>query len=473
MWLGGGNVYATTNVATTTELINAINSGETDIVLAAGDYNLNAPLHINSTITLTGASSDSENPPTTTLNGQGSTRVFYIESGTVNISALIIANGHTDGSSGGDASGAGASGGGGSAGMGGGVFIKDGDVTFTNVVFQNNQAIGGAGGAGGGIDDSVSGAIGGIGGSDGAGGGGNGGSLGGGGGGGAALGGAIFILNGDLNLIDCTIQDNLARGGNGGSASTEDGDAGYGRGGGIYVATGVNSASATNISCKRNKIRQGESGSDFVNNVYPLEGTDIACPFTLGGGDTQLDDDTVELQWEPVDDVVLYMIRIGDNPKGNNYFESGPSSDLRVTATDLPIDGRTIYVTLWGRYNNGSWRIIIIEEFTSVDFISEIIPVKISNPPDGATFNSPGSPITFSLTGGGDETEAAIMRVGSAPGANNIGEVVLDVQPLQEEVTINNMPVDGRLIYIRMWYKAYGKWYTKDFTYQAYLIPTD
>lgn len=204
---------------------------------------------------------------------QGSTEVPVIA-----VDGLTIQNGYSEGESPtGNA--------GGGAGMGGGMFVNNGDVTMTNVLFSGNSVLGGTGGndrfggggeggdgpfensggvaaalppgafvggaggygagGGGGIGTfNFGGADGGIGGYGAGGGGAGGGNLNGlgnggaagafggtggnaislahaGGGGGAGLGGAMYIRNGTVVLENISFQNNTATGGAGGNAHPE------------------------------------------------------------------------------------------------------------------------------------------------------------------------------------------------------------------------------------------------------------
>jgi hypothetical protein len=93
-----------------------------------------------------------------TVSGGNAVRVFFVQSGSVTIENMTIANGFAQGGDGGE------SGGGGGLGAGGAIFINAGTTTVANVTFTNNHATGGdgavggtgitAGGGGGGLDDA-------------------------------------------------------------------------------------------------------------------------------------------------------------------------------------------------------------------------------------------------------------------------------------------------------------------------------
>ncbi|MFM7427142.1 MAG: beta strand repeat-containing protein [Elainella sp.] len=95
-----------------------------------------------------------------TINGNNN-RIFFVAGGTVSFANLTLTGGVArggDGNPGESAAnsdrfglvGAAGGGGGGGAGLGGALYMDSGAVTLTNVVFNNNQAIGGNGGRGGG-----------------------------------------------------------------------------------------------------------------------------------------------------------------------------------------------------------------------------------------------------------------------------------------------------------------------------------
>ncbi|MEO9802403.1 MAG: cadherin domain-containing protein [Reichenbachiella sp.] len=277
----------------------------------------------------------------TIIDGAGQFRPFFIggsissstEEPVVSLSDMTIQNGFAQGGTpNGNA--------GGGAGMGGALFINDGQLTITNVTFDNNHAIGGDGGEnqfiGGGIGSDGpfanagghaaavpapffggngqfgagggggiyylnygGGAKGGNGGYGAGGGGGgrtnsdgSGGGIGGsttgfggnggtatdlttpGGGGGAGLGGAIFLRNGNIDLMSCSFTNNSTTGGLGGSPS---GGNGQGKGGAIYNAFGgiydQNSIFSNNAAANA-----GGNASDNTNNYGQLQIDDSNAP---------------------------------------------------------------------------------------------------------------------------------------------------------------------------------------------------
>ena len=229
--------------------------------------------------------------------------------------------------------------GGGGAGMGGALFSASGIVMMTNCTFFGNKAVvgaagfsstgrlpgkgggvngghgaiysgesGGFGGGGGGAGNQGGGGTGGGGGFGGGGGGGGvqygpGGTAGfgggngaaanlyfsGGGGGGGGIGGAIFVNNGTLTMVNCTLTRNLARGG----VRSGGGGNGSGIAGAFYKLSGevtlLNTVIADNTSDTSSPDLAGNfnsAGHNLIGNTAGasgLAGTDLQnVPANLG-----------------------------------------------------------------------------------------------------------------------------------------------------------------------------------------------
>jgi hypothetical protein len=162
-----------------------------------------------------------------TVSGNNSSRVFYISSGTVIISNLVISSGRI--ASGPD-----------EPALGGG-FLNSGNLSLINCTLLANVAAGGAGPFGDGepafggaifnsggltllnctfVSNSVAGGNGDPGGR-----------------GGSALGGAVYSNGGMVSVVNCTFDHQKAQGGRGGFASTVGGTGG---GGGSAIGGGLN-----------------------------------------------------------------------------------------------------------------------------------------------------------------------------------------------------------------------------------------
>ena len=299
------------DVATEAQLRNAITSGAHSIFFTA-----NITLTANLPTVTTNFTGVSINGGGFTLSGDNRFRGLFIESGTLEITNLTIANAVAQGGTGGSGGG----GGGGGGGLGGALYVGSGAfVAAWDLTLLNNQAVGGSGGngntasgnsltGGGGGGSSPTGANGTdggvfINGKGGAGGGGNGGrftygdngGLGGGGGGGAAP-GAIDEggAGGDGGLggggggagggfTGRTGGTGGIGGGNGGSVSGESGaggGGGAGLGSGIFVAPGGGLTLSHALNVAGGSVSGGSGGS---GTTAGHAGQGIGSGIFLGG----------------------------------------------------------------------------------------------------------------------------------------------------------------------------------------------
>jgi hypothetical protein len=190
-----------------------------------------------------------------------------------------------------------------------------------------------------------------------------------------------------------------------------------------------------------------------------------------------------------------YFLFVGSSPNGADIYNSGQVTVLSKTVNNVPTDGRTIYVTLGSRVN-GSWT---TNSYTYTAFNSSATPTPtptvtptptptstptptatptptptvtptptpttgaavMISPPPGSTFTS--SSVTFTWSAG--SATAYFLFVGSSlHGADiyNSGQVTVLSK------TVNNIPTDGRTIYVTLGSQVSGSWSTKDYTYMAF-----
>ncbi|HXP35475.1 MAG TPA: hypothetical protein VN827_08010 [Chthoniobacterales bacterium] len=211
---------------------------------------------------------------------------------------------------------------------------------------------------------------------------------------------------------------------------------------------------------------------------------------------------------------------VGSSPHGADIYNSGVVTVRSKTVNNIPTDGRTIYVTL-GSQVNGSW---FTKDYTYKAFNPSATPtptpvptptptpvptptptatptatptptptatptptptatptatptptptatptptppptgpaVMLTPPPD-STFTS--SSVTFTWSAG--SASAYFLFVGSSlHGADIYNSGVVTVQ----SKTVNNIPTDGRTIYVTLGSRVNGSWFTKNYTYKAF-----
>ena len=191
---------------------------------------------------------------------------------------------------------------------------------------------------------------------------------------------------------------------------------------------------------------------------------------------------TVTFTWS-AGSATAYVLVVGSSLHGTDIYNSGQVTVHSKTVNNIPTDGRTIYVTL-GSQVNGSWT---TNNYTYTAFNSSATPTPtptvtptptptptatptptpatgaavMISPSPGSTFTS--SSVTFTWSAG--SATAYFLFVGSSlHGADIYNSGIVTVQ----SKTVNNIPTDGRTIYVTLGSQVSGSWSTKDYTYTAF-----
>jgi hypothetical protein len=83
------------------------------------------------------------------------------------------------------------------------------------------------------------------------------------------------------------------------------------------------------------------------------------------------------------------------------------------------------------------------------------------NPPPGSTFTS--SSVTFQWSAG--SATAYGLVIGSSP---NGSDIYTSPQLHVLSTTVNNIPTDGRTVYVKLYSQVNGSWVFNSYTYQAF-----
>jgi sugar lactone lactonase YvrE len=190
-----------------------------------------------------------------------------------------------------------------------------------------------------------------------------------------------------------------------------------------------------------------------------------------------------------------YVLLLGSFPNGADIYNSGKLNMLSTTVNNIPTNGRTIYATLLSQVNN-SWT---FKSYTYKAFNSSATPTPAPTPTPSATPTPTPSPtptptptatptatptpttglavmlspvpgstftsssVTFSWSAG--SATAYFLFVGSSLyGADIYNSGIVTVH----SKTLNNIPTDGRTIYVTLGSKVNGSWTFNSYTYKAF-----
>ena len=142
-----------------------------------------------------------------------------------------------------------------------------------------------------------------------------------------------------------------------------------------------------------------------------------------------------------------YTLYVGSTP-GAYDIAGLQTSNLSAVVGSMPMDGRTVYVTLYG--NAGGAR-------TQQDTATYTAASKavITTPAKGSQLGS--SNVTFGWTAQNGATSYRLY-VGSTPGAYDIAALLTPNLSL----AVPNIPTDGRAIYVTLFGNAGGSYLTQD-----------
>jgi len=172
----------------------------------------------------------------------------------------------------------------------------------------------------------------------------------------------------------------------------------------------------------------------------------------------ELEATTVTFAWSAGNNVTSYKLLVGSTQGGNDFYDSGDITSRSATVSELPDDGSSVYVTLVSTIDGNEDS----NEYTFRAYRSEAYrpaPSAMTSPDVGSTFTSES--VTFEWDEGRMVSRNWIY-IGS-----NLGSFDLYGQEVSGGSLTIDLPVDGRVIYARLWSYIEGQWEYADYQYTA------
>jgi hypothetical protein len=191
-------------------------------------------------------------------------------------------------------------------------------------------------------------------------------------------------------------------------------------------------------------------------------GTPAGAVITSPAPGTTLPGMSVTFQWSTGSCVAQYYLYVGSTAGGNDIYGQGQGTNTSGTVSNLPVDGRTLFVRLWSLYS-GVWH---FNDYSYTAYgasgCSSAAGAIMTSPVPGTTL--PGASVTFQWSTGSCVAQY-YLYVGNSAGANDIyGQS----QGTNTSGTVPNLPVDGRTLYVRLWSFFSAAWHFNDYTYTAF-----
>ena len=172
---------------------------------------------------------------------------------------------------------------------------------------------------------------------------------------------------------------------------------------------------------------------------------------------------TATFQWTGGVGPTRYWLYVGTTAGAFDLFNMDAGSALSFVVSNLPADGRTLYVRLHSLMN-GAWQ---YNDYTLTASAAAPQKAQLISPAPGSTLTS--STVALQWTGGTNVARYWIY-VGSTQGAFDL--VNRDMNTGLSTVA-SGLPVDGRTVYVRLLSNINGQWDFNDYTLTAAtVVPT-
>lgn len=191
-------------------------------------------------------------------------------------------------------------------------------------------------------------------------------------------------------------------------------------------------------------------------------GTPSPATMTTPAPGSTLPGATTSFQWTGGACVTQYTLAIGTSVGASNIYGPTAGTTLTQTVATLPTDGSAVFVRLTSTIGgNPQSNDYTYTAFNASSGCATPSAATITGPTPGSTLAGASQAFTWSA---GCSVVQYYLYVGSAAAANDLfGQD----QGTNLTTTVNNLPVDGRTLYVRIWSLYGGIWHFNDYTFKA------
>jgi hypothetical protein len=159
---------------------------------------------------------------------------------------------------------------------------------------------------------------------------------------------------------------------------------------------------------------------------------------------SQLPMNSVTFTWTTTTGADQYWLDVGSRLTQGDYFGQATTS-TSVQVSSLPCDGRPVYVQLW-THIGGAWQTPNRYTYTAASGCAALMALA-----DNSTFAGNSVTFTWSSATGADQYR---LDVGNLIGKSDIYGAATTAL----STTVNNIPCDGRTIFVQLWTHISGVW---------------
>jgi LysM repeat protein len=192
--------------------------------------------------------------------------------------------------------------------------------------------------------------------------------------------------------------------------------------------------------------------------TYTASGTPTPAALVTPTPGSVLPAASVAFTWTPGNVATQFQFTLGSTgPGSSNLYHSGTVSVLTENVAGLPVNGETVYATLYWLIN-GTW---YSANYTYTAY-GTTQPAQLTTPSPGSTLS--GSTVTFGWTPGNAASAFQLYVGTTAIGSNNIfnsGNLT------GTSVSVSGLPTNGKTVYVELQWLIGSTWHAANYTYTA------
>jgi hypothetical protein len=168
---------------------------------------------------------------------------------------------------------------------------------------------------------------------------------------------------------------------------------------------------------------------------------------------------TATFQWDAGVGAKEFHLAVGTGgPQSADLFNQNVGSQRSRPVTNIPTDGRTIYVRLWSL--TSSW---LYRDYTYASCTKCGGPVlaAITSPAPGSTLEGPA--VTFAWDPGQGASQYHLAVGTDGPGSTDLFDQNLGKQRSR---SVDGVPTDGRTVYVRLW-SLTSSWLYREYMFSS------
>ena len=197
--------------------------------------------------------------------------------------------------------------------------------------------------------------------------------------------------------------------------------------------------------------------NDYQFTAYTAPAPTPASLTSHVNGDT-FTSGTETFQWGAATGAQQYNIFVGTSIGASNISALNASTNLTATISGLPTDGSQVYVRLFTKLSG----VFYFNDYQFTAYTAPApTPASLTSHVNGDTFTSGTETFQWGAATGADRY---LVWAGTSVGASDIGALGTATTTL----TLTGLPIDGSLVYVRLYTRISGIWYFNDYLFSAH-----